>query len=74
MAKKLMSVTVKGRQHEWNFQFYGEEKSLKEWAADDVEVAVVENTIPVWVADLGLTRLWCFCQDVFNFKNPFKET
>jgi hypothetical protein len=38
----------------------------------DLEVHDVINTIPVWVAGLGMTRVWCFAQDLFNFKNPFK--
>jgi hypothetical protein len=29
--------------------------------------------VPIWIAMLGLTKPYCFLQDCFNFKNPFKK-
>lgn len=73
MGKKLMSVEVRGNDRQWGFQFYGDPKYLNEWRADGLEIYEIENTIPTWVVDLGMTRAWCFCQDIFNFKNPFRN-
>ena len=71
MSKKLMSVTVRGYRKTWSFNFYGDPKHLNEWRTDGLEIGEIENVIPVWIVTLGLTRMWCFFQDVFNFKNPF---
>lgn len=72
MSNKLLSVTVRGRQHTWCFNFYGDPSYIEEWRADGLEIDVIENVIPRWIADMGLTRAWCFVQDVWNFKNPWK--
>lgn len=71
MSRKLMSVTVRGSLKTWSFNFYGDPKHLNEWRTDGLEIGEIENVIPVWVVTLGLTRAWCFVQDVFNFKNPW---
>ena len=71
MAKKLLSVTVKGNEKKYCFNFYGDPKYIPEWEADGLEVVEILNTIPIWVVDAGLTKPWIFMQDIFNFKNPF---
>lgn len=73
MTKKLLSVTVRGKDKTWGFSFYGDPRHMVDWEADGLEVHEVINTIPVWAAGLGMTRVWCFAQDLFNFKNPFKD-
>lgn len=73
MAKKLMMVNIRGREKSWGFEFYGDPRYLPEWVQDGLDVVIVENVIPEWVADLGLVRPWCFLQDVFNFKNPWAK-
>lgn len=65
--KRRMSVTVRGRQHEWSFPFAGDEKHLQEWRDDGLEVVIVENTVPMLVAELGLVRPWCWCQDFWQW-------
>lgn len=40
---------------------------------DGIRIGIVNNTIPMWAVDAGLLRPWCFVQDVFNFRNPFKK-
>ena len=74
MSKKLLSVTVKGNEKTWVFDFYADPKYLEEWREDGLEVNEILNEIPLWVADRGIIaiRAWTFIQDVFNFKNPFK--
>lgn len=71
MAKKLLSVTVRGRRHEWGFNFYGDPAHLEEWRRDGLEIDEIENIIPQWAVSCGLTRVYCFLQDTLNFKNPF---
>ena len=71
MSQKLMSITVLGSRKTWSFNFYGDPKYLKEWRDDGLEIGEVQNVIPVWIVNIGLTRAWCFFQDVFNFKNPW---
>lgn len=73
MAKKLLSLTVRGKEKRYGFEFYGDPKYLEEWRADGLDVDEVVNTIPTWVVRVGLAKPWCFLQDVFNFKNPFRK-
>jgi hypothetical protein len=70
MPNKLLTLTVKGKHKTWIFPFYADPKYLDEWCEDGLEVNEVCNTIPLWVPAWGI-RLWCFMQDVFNFK--FRE-
>lgn len=73
MSKKLLSVTVHGKEKTWGFNFYGDTKYLDEWRSDGLEVVEILNTIPQWVVDLNLINIWCFFQDIWNFKNPFSK-
>lgn len=72
MGKKLYQLTVRGKLKAWNFDVYVDPQYVEEWRADGLVIDEVCNVIPEWVADIGLTSAWCFAQDVFNFKNPFK--
>ena len=73
MSDKLMFIEVQGTHKKWCFHFYGDPKHIKVWSDDGLQVNIIENTIPAWVADLGLTRPWCILQDVFNLKNPWRS-
>ena len=72
MAKKLLMIDVRGKRKGWSFHFYGDPKYIAEWRADGLVVHEVDNVIPVWVVELGLTRPWCFFQDIINLRNPFQ--
>lgn len=74
MSRKLLSIDVRGKSKSWNFTFSGDPKYIAEWRADGLDVSEVCNIIPEWAVDLGLTRAWCFVQDVFNFKNPWSKS
>ena len=65
---KRMSVVVRGDRKTWGFTFLGDPAHLQEWRADGLDVCVIENSIPEWAVRFGLTRLYCFVQDVLNFK------
>ena len=71
MGKKRLTITVRGKEKAWSFETIGDTKYLNDWRADGLEIDELCNTIPGWAVNVGLTRPWCFCQDVFNFKNPF---
>jgi len=73
MAKKLYSLDVRGKQHEWGFHIYADPKHVEDWRADGLEVYEICNVVPVWIVDMGLLRVWCFFQDIFHFKNPFES-
>lgn len=73
MGKKLLSISVKGKNSVWGFNFYADPKHLKTWRDDGLDVAQIENIVPMWVADYNLVNEWCFLQDLWHFKNPFKD-
>jgi len=73
MSKKLLSVTVKGNQSKWTFNFYGDQNHIQDWVNDGLEIVEIENVIPKWIVDIGLLKPYVFLQDIFNFKNPLKK-
>ena len=66
--KRIYSITVTGHAHKWSFLFDGDPQYLQEWLDDGLDVALVVNIIPEWVANLGLVKVWCFLQDIFQFR------
>lgn len=60
------AVIVKGRSKHWHLTFENDAQA-KGMREDGFEVDVVVNTIPVWVAELGLTRAWCLAQDIASW-------
>lgn len=74
MPKRLCTLTLKGKQKDWSFEVMVDTKYLKEWQEDGLEIYELSNVIPAWWVSAGFPiKLWCFMQDVFNFKNPFKS-
>lgn len=73
MARQRLMIAVQGNTQRWMMFIHGDPKHFEEWRADGLQVAVVENTIPEWVAFFGLTRPWCFLQDLLTFRNPFRK-
>ena len=74
MSKKLMFIEVRGNHKRWSFSFIGDTKYLTDWRSDGLEVNVIENSIPAWWVEIGLPAGWyCFWQDLFNVKNPWRK-
>lgn len=69
MGKKLLIISVKGKDHSWSFEFYADPKYLEDWREDGLEVDEVCNTIPAWLPVWGIS-LWCGLQDIWNFRIP----
>lgn len=65
--KQRMLIEVRGKTKLWSFPIWGEPEHLAEWESDGLQVFFLENTIPEWAVDLGLTRLWCAVQDVWRW-------
>jgi hypothetical protein len=70
---KLLFVTVRSNSGSYDFNFYGDPAQIPAWRADGLEVYQVENLVPALIAELGLTRPWCFAQDLFGFRNPWRS-
>lgn len=71
-VKCRMVIHVRGRTGLWGFPFYGDPEHIDQWRADGLDIVIVENSFPGWIANLGLQRIWCFFQDVLSFRSPFK--
>ncbi len=69
----LASITIRGKQSTWAVNWHATPDEIEAMRADGIEVFEIENIIPAWVVDAGLTRTFVFFQDLWNFKNPFKE-
>jgi hypothetical protein len=61
-----MLLIVRGRTNEWAFELDGDERYLPEWQADGLDIDLVENSCPAWVAEMGLHPIWFFFQDIFR--------
>lgn len=71
--KKLYMLYIRGKRKEWGFEILANPKHVEDWRADGLRVDEIVNTIPEWWVDAGFSvSLWCFFQDLLNFKNPFK--
>lgn len=70
--KKQLSMTVKGKNHTWCFDILVDERYVQDWLDDGLNIVAIENTIPMLVNEIGLTHIWVYMQDLFNFRNPFK--
>lgn len=67
--KEWMVVEVRGRDKVWSFRTEADPQYLEEWRADGLQIFLLENTIPEWVAGLGLPaiKVWCWAQDAWRF-------
>lgn len=70
--KKLYSLQVRGKSKEWSFDIIANPKHVEDWREDGLEIDEIINRIPEWAVRIGLTKLWIFIQDLYNFRNPFK--
>lgn len=68
------TIEVRGQLSRWVVDWQASQAQIDAMRADGLDVGIIENTIPEWVAVIGLARPWCFVQDVWNFKNPFRST
>lgn len=57
-------VMVRGKTSEWGVTV-GQEQA-EDMREDGFEVYEIVNTIPAWVADLGLARLWAAMEDLWR--------
>lgn len=71
--KKQVITSVRGRTSEWCITWDASQEQIDDMRADGLEVHELRNSVPAWAVDFGLTRVWCFAQDVFNFRNPFAK-
>lgn len=70
--KHRYGVHIRGNQHLWIFHVDAPPEHVADWRADGLEVDELYNSIPFWAQQAGLTLLWCFVQDIFHFRNPFR--
>jgi len=57
---------VRGKQHRWGVTV-PTKRQADAMRDDGIEVVEVHNSMPVWVVDFGLARIWCFFQDIWNW-------
>jgi hypothetical protein len=63
--KKVLGITIQRKTKQWNFETVGDEKHIEEWRADGVQIDEVVNKIPEWIVIAGMSRIWCFFQNLF---------
>lgn len=66
-------LSIRGKENEFSVIAELPQKAIDAMRADEIEVGIVENHIPAWVVAFGPTRIWCFFQDIWNLKNPFRD-
>lgn len=64
-------IVIRGRQHEWSLSCDVSMRAINAMREDGVDVSLIVNTVPLWVAACGLTTIWCAIQDVWNLRSPF---
>ena len=71
--KKLYAITIKGTYKTWSLNVWAEPEWVEDWRTDGLEVYEIVYSIPDWIVSLGLMRIWIFCSDIFNFRNPLRK-
>lgn len=66
-------LDVRGKAHEWGLTVPMKQAQIDAMREDGIEVGILENVVPFWINECGLTLPWCFFQDIWNFKNPFRS-
>jgi hypothetical protein len=66
-------VDVRGKRSEWGIPADLSREAIEAMREDGLNIIIPENIIPAWVVGAGLLRPWCFLQDLWNFKNPFRQ-
>lgn len=65
MTKYMLHI--KGYWHSWGFIIKGNDANVEEWRKDGLEVEKIENIVPEWYVDAGLSIwLWCKIQDLLG--------
>lgn len=64
---------LRGKKSEWGAVFDASPEMIADLKEAGHEIGFLENSMPAWVCDIGLARVWCFFQDIWNFKNPFRS-
>ena len=68
---KMAFIEIIGKSATWCITAPMSEIQIESMRNDGVDVHEVMNQIPEWAVELGLTRVWCFMQDVWHFRSPF---
>jgi hypothetical protein len=63
----LASIEIRGRDKQWAPNFHASKAEIEAMRADGIEVVEIVNTGPAWIADMGLLRVWCSVQNIWNF-------
>jgi len=71
--RKTATMIVRGRTSEWAISFDASQDQIEAMRADGIDVGILMHRVPAWAVELGLLRPWCFAQDVWNFRNPFRS-
>lgn len=61
----IYSTIVKGREKRWIVYFDSEEQA-RDMDEDGFDVIEIYNVVPAWAQRLGLTRIWCLAQNLWD--------
>lgn len=66
-------LNIRGKRSEWGITTPLPQATIDAMVEDDIEVGILENVVPFWINEAGLARPWCFFQDIWSLKNPFRQ-
>ena len=66
-------LNIRGKTCEWGVTAQLSQQAIDDMRDDGIEIGIIENIVPYWVAAIGAARPWCFVQDIWNLKNPFRK-
>ena len=64
----LATLDIRGREKTWAITTNLPEQQIIDMQADGVDVGRLIYSIPAGIPIP--TRVWCFLQDIWNFRNP----
>jgi hypothetical protein len=66
-------LEVRGKTSSWLVEGEASQEQVDAMRADGLDIGILENKVPFWVVSCGLLRPWCFAQDVWSLRNPFRK-
>ena len=69
--KKLYELPIKGRKKQWGFEVWLEEKHIKDYLEDGLQLDEIVASIPAWVVMIGFTTPYLWIKQTIDCNNVF---
>jgi len=73
MIKKAHIIIVQGDSGKWSLNIMETTETAAALRADGFDIGKLMYSVPMSVTRIGLTGVWWFFEDLWNFRSPFNK-